>query len=1245
MINDSNNSIIKVTIDTTDADKKLKELQKSFNDALTVKGTKSTIPDGVAEKAEQLARAIDGVTKSTFKLPPALGAVGSSAKDVGNNVKSLGDQFRDGEISIGQYTKSLITLNPAISSAIVAFGAIAIAGKKSTDILRNIAPIESAGEAFKTLSDRIGSDAVTGLEQLREATKGFVSDADLISSSNQAILLGVNKNSESFAQLASDAVKLGDAMGINAKQALDSLTLGIGRQSKLILDNLGIIVNAETAYQNYALAIGTTASKLTDSQKKLAFQAEAFEQIRIKSASLPAPLESASDAVQRLDAITTNLSNTFGLQLSKVISLRDAYNSISQALKNVDAGTFASTFGQLGAIFQNIIATGANLLGLFSQLYRVFAPFIDLALIGLNSILKLFNDLVQGGVSSLKQSLDNLGVSTENFIKKFLIGLDVISGFFANLKDIFSITAEAMYLSFSYAIDQMVSYFIGFSNISSRIWTKFKDVASASFDLIVALARDTVNSIIGAFDVLAPIGLDLGDIKLNGQTASQALAEFKLEAKRSIGSINDETIRPSVDRTFLDLAIGKADELIKKLQTTGTLQGNIGKSGILDTDYFKNIGKNNNQVLKPDVDTSGLQKGKDEADKLKTALDRVRESIVKVQNVGKLDPVANEIKKLAFEAQQGTITTAEFGRRLEELKNKAISGVSGVKEQVKALDEFNNKLNTASTQGFQAYDRIKDAITDVIGPSQEVLDAQDKIILAFREYDKGALNVESLRNAIGKIAIDANLSEDAVNDLVKAVQSLDRTKLNTSSGFKIDSGKGFFGNLFSGNFTEAGADFQRNQNTLSAFGDSAVGYYQTIKDVYDSIQAIREANKVSFEKNGDFFGVAEAIKNADNPELQARKTTNKVAGAVAGAFFGQAFGNLVGEFLNSSIGQAIQDFEEKYTLGGARLLSAIFGEDPGTTSRKGFRKLINTLLKESKLEGDIVFADGSVKFQNPENAFREIKDQATGVVTNQITEDLKNLKIPPELLATFDALGVAIGGLTDGFDSQLLGQFGQLLAFNFRDAQGLNDLQILLQQAGVTAEQLGAELEKAFLAGDIGATQFLQSTSAVNDLLANGIPGAVGAVELAFQNLSLNGLKSGAQGLDAIKDLAFEAGEISINSFEGLRQKLLQSGASIEDVNALFTAFSQNGITTLEQLGNISTLQGAGILSALEGLGFTFASTSEQVSEATANVEQFIQSANTKVVTEWEINVTRTGDDVPTEITQQTGTPTGEALR
>lgn len=141
-------------------------------------------------------------------------------------------------------------------------------------------------DAFGHLGERIGANAETFLPKLEEATGGVVSRLELMEKANNAVILGVAKSEDQFAELADVATRLGRAVGLDATAALDSLVTGIGRQSRLMLDNLGIIVKVEDATEAYARSLGKAASELTDVEQKQAFMNATMEAARTAAEGL-----------------------------------------------------------------------------------------------------------------------------------------------------------------------------------------------------------------------------------------------------------------------------------------------------------------------------------------------------------------------------------------------------------------------------------------------------------------------------------------------------------------------------------------------------------------------------------------------------------------------------------------------------------------------------------------------------------------------------------------------------------------------------------------------------------------------------------------------------------------------------------------------------------------------------------------------------------------------------------------------
>jgi len=196
-----------------------------------------------------------------------------------------------------------VGLTAALTVSAAAFGnALRLAVKK-----------QPLAEGFGSLTASKGlGDQAEVLKDLRSAARGTVSDLDLMAQSNKAMLLGSADTTKQLQFLITAGRRLGKVMGRTASEGFDDLAIGIGRQSRLILDNLGLIIKIEAANESYAKAIGRTTDELTDSEKKLAFQGAAFQAIREKMAGMGEEQLLAVDRMGQLGAAFSNVSAEVG---------------------------------------------------------------------------------------------------------------------------------------------------------------------------------------------------------------------------------------------------------------------------------------------------------------------------------------------------------------------------------------------------------------------------------------------------------------------------------------------------------------------------------------------------------------------------------------------------------------------------------------------------------------------------------------------------------------------------------------------------------------------------------------------------------------------------------------------------------------------------------------------------------------------------------------------------------------------
>jgi hypothetical protein len=173
----------------------------------------------------------------------------------------------------------------------------------------------SVGNAFNNLSSAVGMSSNT-LKSLQTATDGTVSSLDLMTQANNALLLGVVENEGQMAEMFDVAQRLGAALGKDTLFGVESLVTGMGRQSKLMLDNLGIMIDVEEANKTYADSIGKTVKELTDQERKTAFNNETMKKAKELVDGIGEENLTTADKLNMLKASSVNLAGSLGKTLT-----------------------------------------------------------------------------------------------------------------------------------------------------------------------------------------------------------------------------------------------------------------------------------------------------------------------------------------------------------------------------------------------------------------------------------------------------------------------------------------------------------------------------------------------------------------------------------------------------------------------------------------------------------------------------------------------------------------------------------------------------------------------------------------------------------------------------------------------------------------------------------------------------------------------------------------------------------------
>ena len=288
-------------------------------------------------------------------------------KQAGVNVDQLKKQTKQAEEGMGGFRGATAGLRRSIGALrnnllLVTFtlGGVGAAITKAT---RDFAKFEQVSQGFRELGRNVGFSS-EALNQLTRATNGAVSEIELMRQANNAMLLGIVDSEEQMAEMFDMAQRLAAAVGKDATFGIESLTTGIGRQSRLMLDNLGIIVRSEEAYKAYAKQINKNVSDLTDQERKTAFINAAMDSARDKVKKLGEEQMTTAMSLESVSSSMTKVSTTLGKLFSPLIKksaeqfvgAAEAVNKYLDSLRDLENAEIRET-GNLERLQQEAIKT------------------------------------------------------------------------------------------------------------------------------------------------------------------------------------------------------------------------------------------------------------------------------------------------------------------------------------------------------------------------------------------------------------------------------------------------------------------------------------------------------------------------------------------------------------------------------------------------------------------------------------------------------------------------------------------------------------------------------------------------------------------------------------------------------------------------------------------------------------------------------------------------------------------------
>lgn len=782
------------------------------------------------------------------ELPPELGGVSSSGKifkELEKVAISIGNRFTFLTASLGTLNNLFNALPGPIGSVgkiltVVTVG-ITQFNKKIDETSQAAGKLEGLRTGFETLQRGLGESPTKSLDALRKSTQGLISDTELYQKANQAVLLNVP--TKVFNEAAGAAVKLGRAMGIDAAFALESLSLGLGRQSRLYLDNLGIVVSAEEAYQKFAVANNIVGRSLTDSEKRAAFYAESLQKIRERANELPDILDSVGVAASKVGVAQENVNAAYLNGFNQSTRLAESYQNQAKIISSTVQTNelFGRQIGYIGSISKDIgnvfLSLGASIkTGLVEGLDLFLRQDPARQIDSLEAANRRLADSVKRDAEelvALKQNQDGNADSIDKVNRRVE----------AN-------TAE--YLKNQQIIEELKRTIIDTRDEAGnpiKIKVDLTEIfqSQQTFQTFISGLRNEILSEGGAFeipgiskDALANAGAGIENLTLKVIESKGKFQEFDQEFEKIKNTI------------AFDVISQKATEYGRSISALNDILKNTADKS---SDFYKETAKQV-QVLTREMRESTKQAG-----------------LNKQQEEGLKKVIQAKIAAAKKAASENTKNLKDSARDL--------------KKEERALEEFTRGINRALEQSIP--DDFQKQLIDIFNAPKQSADE-----LARRIYDLGikfkatggdvqafikeAAKLKDLKDAIPDRPLvgsaEQTKSIDDYNEKLKSIQSSMLNFREILTGAK-EGGGGFFG-FDLGTAFDAKSEAQLAgsiQNGLSTAFSAAVDGF-TRDDVPELAGAIGGAIGTAV---GAYFGGE--------------------AGGRAGAIIGTELGNMVGEAL------------------------------------------------------------------------------------------------------------------------------------------------------------------------------------------------------------------------------------------------------------------------------------------------------------------------------------------------------------
>jgi len=216
-------------------------------------------------------------------------------------------------------TKSLLNIEGAANKVTNALkfmvgGFLAL---ESVRFVKDLADAAARAEVLQTVLHVVGNNAGYMRTELDAADKAVQKLGITASASRQALTQAIQAGIPlaDVTKLARAAQDTAVILGTNSSEAFQRLVTAVQTSNTLMLRHMGITVQAQAAYDRFALSIGKTASQLTAHERVLAFSNATLREAAKLQGTYEAAMGNVGKQLTSLDRLQENLKVSLGAGL------------------------------------------------------------------------------------------------------------------------------------------------------------------------------------------------------------------------------------------------------------------------------------------------------------------------------------------------------------------------------------------------------------------------------------------------------------------------------------------------------------------------------------------------------------------------------------------------------------------------------------------------------------------------------------------------------------------------------------------------------------------------------------------------------------------------------------------------------------------------------------------------------------------------------------------------------------------